>query len=210
MSNKAKNVVEFYVLCNKLKDLIRTGWINWHVNRERIESVAEHVYGTQMIAIAMHSEYEYDVDLAKVLYMLAIHELEEIIIGDLTRFEISKEEKNRIGHEAIEKILSGLANKENIKNLILEFDERKTPESLFAYYCDRLECDIQCKLYDEQNTVDVADERNRLNFHDPDIAKMLNNGHSWSDMWMTFGLKHYGYDEHFMEVSKYAKNNIIS
>ena len=32
----------------------------------------------------------------KVIYMLAIHELGETIIGDLTLFQISKEEKEQI------------------------------------------------------------------------------------------------------------------
>ena len=59
---KGKNVIGFYVLCNKLKDVVRTGWKDWNVKRERIESVAEHVFGVQMLAIAMYSEYEYDVE----------------------------------------------------------------------------------------------------------------------------------------------------
>ena len=44
MNQQAKNVADYYVLCNKLKHIIRTGWKDWHVNRERIESVAEHVF----------------------------------------------------------------------------------------------------------------------------------------------------------------------
>ena len=40
--------------------------------------------------------------------MLAVHELEEIYIGDLTQFEISKEEKKKMGHEAVAKILANL------------------------------------------------------------------------------------------------------
>ena len=72
---KAQNVIRYYVICNQLKNLIRTGWKNWHVNRERIESVAEHVYGVQMLALAMYSEYEYPIDIMKVLFMLAIHEV---------------------------------------------------------------------------------------------------------------------------------------
>lgn len=73
---KAENVVKFYVLCNKLKNVIRTGWKDWHVNRDRLESVAEHIYSVQMLAIAMNSEYKYDVDIFKVIMMLAVHELE--------------------------------------------------------------------------------------------------------------------------------------
>ena len=68
-----------------------------------------------MLAIAMKSEYQYDVDILKVIYMIAVHELEEILIGDLTAFQISRDEKKIIGHEAIEKILENLMDKEEIK-----------------------------------------------------------------------------------------------
>ena len=44
--------------------------------------------------------------------------------------------------------------------LILEFDERKTKEAIFAYHCDKLECDIQCKLYDEEKCVDMNKQQN--------------------------------------------------
>ena len=81
---KEKNVIDFYVLCNKLKDVVRTGWKNWGVKRTRVESIAEHIYGVQMLAMAMWSEYGYNIDLFKVLAMLAVHELEETKIGDLT------------------------------------------------------------------------------------------------------------------------------
>ena len=130
---KAQKVIKYYVLCNKLKDVIRTGWKDWNVSRERVESVAEHIYGVQMLAIAMKSEYEYDIDIEKVIMMLAVHELEEILIGDLTCFQISKEEKQKIGHDAVDKVLNGLLDKRKIKDLILESDERLTKEAIFAY-----------------------------------------------------------------------------
>lgn len=43
--DKAKNVLKYYVFCNTLKDVVRTGWKDWNVNRERLESIAEHIYG---------------------------------------------------------------------------------------------------------------------------------------------------------------------
>jgi putative hydrolase of HD superfamily len=110
--NKEKRIIDFYVLTNKLKNVVRTGWLNWHVNSDRVESVAEHVYGVQMLALAMYAEYQYDLDIKKVIFMLAIHELEETIIGDLTFKQISSEDKKIIGHEAVEKILSGLLSGE--------------------------------------------------------------------------------------------------
>lgn len=151
--NKAQSVIEFYLLCNKLKKLIRTGWLDWNVKAERLESVAEHIYGVQMLALAMNSQYDYDVDINKVIKMLAVHELEEICIGDLTLFQISREEKEILGHQAINKVLRGLIDKDEIRNLIMEFDERKTNEAKFAYQCDKLECDMQSKVYDTEGEI---------------------------------------------------------
>ena len=117
---KEQKVLNYYVLCNKLKNVIRTGWKVWNVKRERLESVAEHIFGVQMLAIAMRSEYQYDIDIQKVSLMLAIHELGETVIGDLTQFQISREEKERIEHEAVHKILSGLIDGEQIERIFLE------------------------------------------------------------------------------------------
>ena len=162
-----------------------------------------------MLAIAMQSEYQYDIDIKKVIMMLAIHELEEIVIGDLTQFQISKEEKIKIGHEAIEKVLSGLIEKDSIMNLILEFDERKSKEALFAHYCDKLECDLQCKLYDEEGCVDLTHQEDNKSFYDKRVQKLLKEGNSWSEMWLTFGQENYHYDKNFEAVSNYALKNKI-
>ena len=207
---KEEKVINYYVLCNKLKDLVRTGWVDWKVKRERIESVAEHIYGVQMLAIAIKSEYQYDVDIMKVIYMLAIHELGETIIGDLTRFQISREEKEKLEHEAVHNILGSLIDGEEIESLFLEFDSHKTKEALFAYQCDKLECDIQCKLYDQEGCVDLSCQQNNKTASNSLVAQLLNEGKSWSDMWIKFGQRKYSYDENFMAVSKYVEANDIS
>ena len=64
-----ENVIKYYVLCNRLKNIIRKGWLDWNINRDRIESIAEHVYGTLMLAIAIYYEYDYNIDLNKVIMM---------------------------------------------------------------------------------------------------------------------------------------------
>ena len=204
-----EKVISFFILCNRLKDIVRTGWTRWHVNRERVESVAEHIYSTQMLAIAMKSEFNYDLDIKKVIYMLAIHEMEEILIGDLTPFEITREEKQRLGHEAIEKVLSNLEDKEYIKSVIIEYDGRKTKEAYFAYQIDKLECDLQCKKYDEEGCVKIDIEKDEINVHDEEVLKLLKEGKRWSEMWITHGLNHTNYDDNFRKVLEYAKNNSI-
>ncbi len=205
-----ENVIKYYVLCNKLKNIIRTGWLDWNVKKERLESVAEHVYGVQMLAIGMYSEYKYDIDLSKVLLMLAIHELEETIIGDLTCFQISEEEKQDIGHKAVEQVLESLYEKDYLKSIIYEFDERKTKEAIFAYHCDKLECILQCKLYDEENCVDLNNQKSN-HTKDEKVKKLLEvDKLSWSQMWVEFHKQKFIDDKNFLEVCQYVKYNEIS
>ena len=160
-------------MCNKLKNVIRTGWKTWNVERERVESVAEHIFGVQMLAIAMKSEYEYDIDIMKVVFMLAVHELGEIVIGDLTMFEISKEEKAKREKEAVHKILCGLLDGKEIENLFKEFDSHSTKEAMFAYQCDKLECDLQSKLYDEEGCVDLNKQESNDLLENELVKKLL-------------------------------------
>ena len=206
---REENVIKYYVLCNKLKNVIRTGWKDWKVQRDRIESVAEHIFGVQMLAIAMKSEFEYDIDIMKVIYMLAIHELGETVIGDLTQFQIDKKEKEKIEHEAVHKILASLIDGEEIEALFLEFDAHETPEAMFAYQCDKLECDIQCKLYDQEQCVDLTHQEGNNTVNDDTVKELLETGKSWSQMWLEFGQSRYPYDKNFLSVSNFVKDNDI-
>ena len=206
---KEKNVIDFYILCNRLKDVVRTGWKTWNVNRFRVESVAEHIYGVQMLAIAMWSEFRYDVDISKVLAMIAVHEVEEIVIGDLTQWQISKNEKRIVGKEAVRQVFSKLSYANKFEDLIDEFNEKQTKESKFAYFCDKLEGDLQSKIYDEEGCVNLIDQGDNVATQDKVVKEMLDKGFSFSKMWQTYGLEKYGYDKNFENVSKIAMQTDI-
>ena len=163
-----------------------------------------------MLAIAMKYEFQYDIDMMKVIFILAIHEIGESVIGDLTLFDISKEEKNKIEMEAVSNILSGILDGKEIEELFIEFEERKTKEAQFAFYCDKLECDLQCKLYDEEQCVDLNKQDGNNIINDPMVNKLLESGESWSSMWLKFGQERYKYDEHFTKVSNFAMENEIT
>ena len=207
---KARSVVEYYVLCNKLKNIIRTGWKKWNVKRERLESIAEHIFGVQVLAIAMASQYEYDIDLYKVIFMLSVHELEEILIGDLTEWDVNKDDKLSEGHKAIKEILGNLLSGREIEELILEFDKRETKEALFAYHCDKLECDLQCKLYDEEGVCDLNNQEGNNIYSTKVVQDLLVSEKSWSRMWLEYDRSKFVMDPNFEEVLDYVKNNSIS
>ena len=207
---KEKKVINYYVLCNKLKNIIRTGWKDRNVQKERLESVAEHIFWVQMLAIVMKSEYQYDIDIMKVILMIAIHELWETIIGDLTQFQISKEEKEKIEHEAVHNILKDLVDGEEIEKIFLEFDGHKTKEANFAYQCDKLECDLQCKLYDEEWCVDLNKQQSCNAIENERVQKLLKENKTWSEMWLQYDKEVIPYDENFKSIINYALSHKIN
>lgn len=209
MNDNIKNAIKFYVLCNKLKDLIRKDPLTWNVNRERIESVAEHIYGVQMLAISIYYQFNYKLDLNKVIYMLAIHELEEIEIGDLAFYETTREDKLINGRIAAEYILENFIGKQEILNILDEYNERKTEEAIFAYHCDKLECDIQIKLYDQEECFDLNNQTNNPIINIPSVKKVLDCENSISNAWIEFDRNKYEDDPIFIDIINWLKNNKI-
>ena len=85
-----------------------------------------------------------------------------------------------------------------------------TKEAMFAYQCDKLECDLQSKLYDEEGCVDLNKQEGNDLLENKLVKKLLSEEKSWSGMWLRFGQTVYPYDDNFKNVSKYALNNNIS
>ena len=176
-NEKIQKLLKFYLLATELKNKIRSGWIVWNVSKERLESVAEHIYGTCILAIAIDSEFNLNIDLSKVVMMLVLHEIEEIKIGDLTLFDkITDDEKRIIGKEAVTQVLKPLSKKDKYIELIEEFENMQTKESIFAKMCDKLEADIQSKIYCEQGYCDMYAENVVHLLKVERIAKMINEG----------------------------------
>ena len=203
----ATNVLEFYFLANKLKEIVRSGWKQWNVPRERLESVAEHVFSTCILAIAIESEYHYNIDLSKVLMMLVLHETEEIVIPDITPCDgVSAEEKVTIGHKAVEQVLSNLNKSEEYKSLIFEFDAHQTPESIFAYMCDKLDADIMSLYYDKAETCTLAKATSQLQ-EAPLTVRLSDNGkNSMGECFRLFEYELDRLDPNFFEILNAAKN----
>lgn len=205
---KIKKLLQFYLLATELKDKIRSGWKVWNIDRERVESIAEHIYGTCILAISIDSQFKLDINLYKVIMMLVLHEIEEIRIGDLTPLDkVTKEEKRNLGKQAVEDILSTLDKKLQYIELIEEFENIKTNESIFAKMCDKLEADIQCKLYCEENCVDINKKENAHVLEDSRIQKLLNNGEkTLADIFIEYDRPIYK-EKVFNDIADYIKNN---
>ena len=207
----ATNVLEFYFLANHLKEIVRSGWKQWNVPRERLESVAEHVFSTCILAIAIESEYHYNIDLSKVLMMLVLHETEEIVIPDITPCDgVSAEEKVTIGHKAVEQVLAHLNKSDTYKSLIFEFDEHKTPESIFAYMCDKLDADIMSLYYDKDESCTLAKATTQLQEASLTVRLSDNGKNSMGECFKLFEYELNRLDPNFFEILNAAKDFLQS
>lgn len=192
------NIINFYMLTNKLKEKIRTGWIEIGISGNRLESVAEHVYGCMMLAIAIDSEYKLDVDMYKVLKMIALHELEETIMKDFTlRSNITHEEKINLGRECVRKATEGLIRQDEICLLLEEFNEHKTKESIFSYHVDKIECDFQAKMYDLEGRFDLNLALEDLEYYGEDGIGIREKVNTASDVWIEYDKRLYKGDNIF-------------
>ena len=142
-----------------LREKIRQGHIYWGASGKRLESILEHIYGCIALIIGIESEFSYKLDYDKIIKMLLLHETEEIIIGDLTEWDISKEEKEEIGKNAVKKILN---QRKKLIDLIDEFNAKSTIESKYANLCDKLEYDMQVKVYELEGRYDFNNYPNNV------------------------------------------------
>lgn len=213
--DKIKTAMDFYLLATKLKYQIRTGWDSnhWNISKDRIESIAEHIYGTCILAISIDSEFKYDIDINKVVKMLVLHELGEVIIGDITPFDnMSLQTKLEKEHAAIKQVTGSLIKKDEIIDLLYEFDDRKTNEAKFAYHCDKLEADIQSKIYQDMGYHNSLDnQRNNVVFKNENAKILVKNGAETAfDIWYEYDKNKFLDDTVFIDILNYIKNNNLN
>ena len=212
MEKEIEAAMHFYLSATKLKYKIRSGWDknHWNIKSDRIESIAEHVYGTSILAISLNSEFDLNLDMEKVLKMLAIHEIGEVLIGDITPFDnITVEQKAEMEHKAMLDVLGDLCEREELFNLLLEFDEHKTKEAQFAYLCDKMEADIQAKVYQDRGEQrPLTDQANNVVFKNAKAQKMVEEGaQNVFDIWYEWDKSKYESSPIFQKVLTYIKEN---
>ncbi len=198
---KSNSIIKFYLYANSLKEKIRTGWIEIGIAKKRLESVAEHVYGCLMLALSIDSEYELKLDMYKVLKMLSLHELEEILMGDITlRGSITKQEKLKLGKKCVKEVTNGLFKQKEIEELLDEFNEQLTKEAIFCYHIDKIECDFQAKIYDLQGTFSYEKAKEDLKYYGKRALEIEEKSKSASDIWIEYDKPIYETDEIFRKL----------
>lgn len=216
--SECEEIFKFYHLNFRLKNKIRTGWDSkhWNIKSNRIETISEHIIGTLSLAMVLNSEFEYNLDIDKVLKILTIHETGETLIGDITPFDgITPEKKKEIEHQAMRDALGNLKEKDNLLTLLFEFDEQETPEAKCSHYCDKIEADLQAKIYQDKGMHhSLDDQKNNVVFNSSRVQQMVKDGAKDAfDIWYEWDKTIYASDNQFPEFANILKiaraNNLL-
>ena len=140
---------DFFYLALELKKVPRKGWKS-KVSIEHPESVADHSYGTAIMAMVLSDLQK--LDTQKILKMALLHDLAETIIGDFMPEEISKESKNTSERDAMKEILSKLPINiaEEYDEIWQEYLQANTKESILLHDVDKMEMAIQAAKYSSE------------------------------------------------------------
>lgn len=145
-----------------LKVIDRSGWSLAGAQSIRIESVAEHSFGSiySSIIIAYHlKSHEIEIDIEKVALMATLHDLPESIIGDIARTKEFVENDERVKakelaeRDAIKMILEPTGDTfNNLLHLWEEFTQGESLESRVVRGADVIDMLIHARSLEESGT----------------------------------------------------------
>lgn len=103
----ADGILRPYLRILGLKRLYRQGWLKRDVPELVCESVADHSFGTAMLALLVAGRPPFqDADPDKACRMAMVHELGEVYAGDITPVDgVSKEDKHALERESLERVV---------------------------------------------------------------------------------------------------------
>jgi len=141
-----------------LKDVLRQGWVNAGVDAP--ESVAAHSWGMAVLALKLCPE---DLNLEHVLKLCLVHDLPEVIVGDLTPTD-DRSTKAADERAAMQELAPEWVD------LFDEYEQQSTPEAAFVRGLDKLDMALQAKVYMERSDLDlnqfIESARKTLGDHD--------------------------------------------
>lgn len=201
------NVIKFYLAANRLKSVIRTGWTEVEISSDRIESVAEHIYGCLILAIGLDSENSLGLDMLKVFKMITFKELEKVTLKELTTRDYpTPEERRKQALDTVIKITDGLVKQSEILSIIEEYNENESKEAKFVHQLGKIESDIQAKIYDLDGNFDLDKAKEDAKYYgEPLSSEIIPQMQNASDGWILYDRKYYT-DDIFKALSEAIQN----
>ncbi|RIJ42678.1 HD domain-containing protein [Pontibacter oryzae] len=160
MKKELKQVLEVLQLAEKLKYEMRHSWLS----NGRQESVAEHTWRMSLMVVLLEPYLDFELDVARTLKMVIVHDLVEAEAGDIPAFEVNtaalKALKRQAELAAIENLRTKLGNGigQHVFELWHEFEDKVSYEARVANALDKLEVQLQHNHADMSTWIEIEQE----------------------------------------------------
>jgi len=132
--------LQFIAEAGRLKGVLRQTML---ADPARRENSAEHSWHLTVLALTLAEYAPPGTDIARVMAMLAVHDLVEVDAGDLSAYAPPADQARQLAAEraAADRLFALLPADQagTVRQLWDEFEERRTPEARFARALDRLQ-----------------------------------------------------------------------
>lgn len=149
-TKKQLDPIQFLKLVGTLKSIPRTGWLSHGL--VNVESIAEHSYRTAVISYILAEDL--GCDGQKMIKMALIHDLSEILAGDIVTEHgglVDLNERHRKLKEeaaALKRMSSITPLGDEMHSLWLEYSAQKSKEAQILKQIDKLEMAMQALEYE--------------------------------------------------------------
>lgn len=134
-------LLDFFHQAELLKGVLRHSWLS----SGRRESVAEHSWRMALMAIVLAPKVNPNLDMTKLLKIIALHDLAEVYAGDPWAFNKKSLDKEVKELSSMQKLLAGLPEelRDDLLSIWQEYEEISSEEAKLAKALDKLEVLIQ-------------------------------------------------------------------
>ncbi len=175
-----RKILDFLHQIEQAKSTLRHNW----TTTGRQEDIAAHMWRVAVLCMLMNELKEHSLDSYKTLCMLLVHDIPEIVHGDIPGFRKGK--KDRVTEEeAAKQVFSTLPSPigDEWFGLYVEFEKDETPEAHLANALDKIETMLQHAESGPRYWVDEERGDHMLHYpdkaveklHDPDIEAIWKN-----------------------------------
>lgn len=179
-----KEIIAFLQQIEELKSTLRHSW----TKKGRQESSAEHTWRIAVFFLLIYDIYKPAVDPIKTVKMILIHDIPELLHGDIpawmkhidgAKFDHHKEREK----ESAKKIFGRLPTplQKEYYDLFVEFEDGETKEAKLANALDKIESQLQ--HLDAGPSTWSKEERGEHMIHYPDQAVAKVNTPYMSKIW---------------------------
>lgn len=177
MNDSLEFILNLFDYVSKLKSIRRTGWVEGGVREP--ESIADHSFGVVFLTTILADLK--GLDVTEAVRMALLHDLPEVVTGDLTPREkqMKIKEVEKIEEEVVRELFKDVPREVYEKYLSAwrKFSENSSPEARLVKLVDKLEMGLQaCKYLEEHiesRLLEIYDSAQKYLEEDRELLEVL-------------------------------------